>query len=152
MALGSALVEIMGQTMRMPIQQRFAGRSKAQIASDVVTMNTLVDRVIAERRANPIESVDLLNLMLTKADPDSGDIHSAAMHVIERFTRMGNTLRYAVTVEDPEMFTKPWSPRPLKPCACGALPAWCPGTPPSARCAMRGCSSSATDQARSSAT
>jgi hypothetical protein len=39
-----------------------------------------------------------------------GDIHSSAMHVIERFTRQGNVLHYAVTVEDPEMFTKPWSP------------------------------------------
>jgi hypothetical protein len=34
------------------------------------------------------------------------------MHVVERLTRKGNALRYEVTVEDPEMMTKPWSPRP----------------------------------------
>jgi len=32
--------------------------------------------------------------------------------VVERLTRKGNTLRYEVTVEDPVMLTKPWSPRP----------------------------------------
>jgi hypothetical protein len=38
------------------------------------------------------------------------------MHVVERFTREGDTLRYEVTVEDPEVFTKPWvrNPRVLK--------------------------------------
>ena len=41
-----------------------------------------------------------------------GDIHSSAMHVVERFTRRGNALRYEVTVEDPVMLTKAWTPRP----------------------------------------
>jgi len=35
-------------------------------------------------------------------------IHSEKMKVQERWTRVGNTLSVDTTVEDPEMFTKPW--------------------------------------------
>jgi hypothetical protein len=56
--------------------------------------------------------VDVTNLSEdTWLDVD-GDIHSSATHVVERFTRRGDTLRYEVTVEDPVMLTKPWTPRP----------------------------------------
>jgi hypothetical protein len=37
-----------------------------------------------------------------------GWFHSEAMHVVERFTRDGDTLRYEETVEDPEVFSQPW--------------------------------------------
>jgi hypothetical protein len=37
-----------------------------------------------------------------------GYIHSENMHVVERFTRNGNTLTLQTTVEDPDMFLKPW--------------------------------------------
>ena len=37
-----------------------------------------------------------------------GYFHSDDMHVIEKFTRKGNTLLYDVTVEDPQVFVKPW--------------------------------------------
>ena len=30
------------------------------------------------------------------------------MRVIERLTRVGNTLKYEVTVEDPDVLMKPW--------------------------------------------
>jgi hypothetical protein len=30
------------------------------------------------------------------------------LHVVERLTRKGNTLRYEVTVEDPKVLTGPW--------------------------------------------
>ena len=45
-----------------------------------------------------------------------GRFHSEAMHVIERFTRNGDLLKYEVTVEDPNVLTKPWTmnPRLLK--------------------------------------
>ena len=41
-----------------------------------------------------------------------GYFHSDAMHVTERLTRQGDTLRYEVTVEDPNVFTKPWVMNP----------------------------------------
>jgi hypothetical protein len=45
-----------------------------------------------------------------------GWYHSEALHVVERFTRDGDKLRYEVTVEDPNVFTRPWvlNPRVLR--------------------------------------
>ena len=37
------------------------------------------------------------------------------MHVIERFTRKGDTLEYSATVEDPKMLTKPYNMNPNGP-------------------------------------
>src|SRR5579863_1521865 len=40
----------------------------------------------------------------------SGDFHSDALHVIERYTRTSpDTLRYEATIEDPKVYTKPWT-------------------------------------------
>jgi hypothetical protein len=40
----------------------------------------------------------------------SGDFHSDALHVVERFTPITpDALRYEVTVEDPNVFTRPWT-------------------------------------------
>jgi hypothetical protein len=39
-------------------------------------------------------------------------MHSNQLHVIERWTRNGDTLTYEATVEDPVMFTKPWVTTP----------------------------------------
>jgi hypothetical protein len=30
------------------------------------------------------------------------------MHIVERLTRVGNEIRYDMTIEDPEMFVEPW--------------------------------------------
>ena len=54
--------------------------------------------------------VDVTNISEDTWLTIDGDIHSSEMRVVERFTRHGNTLHYEVTVEDPMMFTKPWSP------------------------------------------
>jgi hypothetical protein len=39
----------------------------------------------------------------------SGNYHSDALHVVERFTRTGpDHMRYEATIEDPQVFTRPW--------------------------------------------
>ena len=39
----------------------------------------------------------------------AGNFHSAALHVVERYTRNGpDHITYDVTIEDPEVFTRPW--------------------------------------------
>jgi hypothetical protein len=45
-----------------------------------------------------------------------GYFHSDTMHVVERFRREGNVLRYEVTVEDKEVLLQPWvvAPRRLR--------------------------------------
>ncbi len=72
-SLATALVECMNKTVRLPIQQRFAKKSAARLAEAIGTMNTLVDQVIAERRASPTDGGDLLNLMLAATDPETGE-------------------------------------------------------------------------------
>ncbi len=37
-----------------------------------------------------------------------GLFHSADMHIIERLTRVGNEIRYDMTIEDPDSFIAPW--------------------------------------------
>ena len=40
----------------------------------------------------------------------TGSFHSEALHVTERFTRVGkDRINYDATVEDPNVFTKPWT-------------------------------------------
>jgi hypothetical protein len=41
-----------------------------------------------------------------------GWFHSDKLHVIERLSRVGDTLRYQATVEDPEVFSRPWTMNP----------------------------------------
>ena len=39
----------------------------------------------------------------------SGNFHSEALHVVERYTPMGpNALLYEAVIEDPKVFTRPW--------------------------------------------
>ena len=39
----------------------------------------------------------------------AGNFHSDALHVVERYTPMGaNAIRYEATIEDPQVFTRPW--------------------------------------------
>jgi hypothetical protein len=45
-----------------------------------------------------------------------GFFHSDQMHLIEKFTRQGNQIKYEVTVEDPEVLAEPWvmTPRTMR--------------------------------------
>ena len=39
----------------------------------------------------------------------SGNFHSDALHVVERYTPMGrDAIRYEATIEDPQVFSRPW--------------------------------------------
>ncbi|MBI4262749.1 MAG: hypothetical protein HY657_00085 [Acidobacteria bacterium] len=43
---------------------------------------------------------------------DVGNQHSDALHLVERFTRVAyDRLQYEVTIEDPKIYTKPWTVR-----------------------------------------
>jgi hypothetical protein len=49
-----------------------------------------------------------------------GFFHSGSMHIVEKLTRVGNELRYDMTVEDPESFIEPWvMPTRVLPLATG---------------------------------
>jgi len=42
----------------------------------------------------------------------AGNFHSEALHLIERYTLIGpDHMNYEVTVEDPKVFTRPWTMR-----------------------------------------
>lgn len=72
-ALARALGESLNMITRLPIQNRLAKKSQRQFDADIAEMNALVDGIIADRRANPDGSNDLLNLMLTAVDPETGE-------------------------------------------------------------------------------
>ena len=78
-ALARALGESLNMITRLPFQQRLAKKSARQFEADIAEMNTLVDGIIAERRANPNDGKDLLNLMLSAVDPETGSGFPAAL-------------------------------------------------------------------------
>jgi hypothetical protein len=52
--------------------------------------------------------IDSINFVDTTWLGRGGLLHSGSMHTIERLTRVGNEIRYDMTIEDPEMFVEPW--------------------------------------------
>jgi hypothetical protein len=43
---------------------------------------------------------------------EGGYFHTTAMHVTERFWKVGDNLAYQVTVDDPQVLTEPWTQAP----------------------------------------
>ena len=73
-ALGAALGESLNTITRMPFQKPFARRAQGRFDAAIAEMNAKVDGIIAARRAHPDpQAKDLLNLMLTAVDPDTGE-------------------------------------------------------------------------------
>ena len=52
--------------------------------------------------------IDSINFVDTTWLGRGGLLHSSSMHIIEKLTRVGNEIRYDMTIEDPEMFVEPW--------------------------------------------
>jgi cytochrome P450 / NADPH-cytochrome P450 reductase len=73
LALGRALEESLARITRLPVGNRLARRAERQFAADIAEMNALVDGIIADRRRHPTDGRDLLNLMLTAIDPETGE-------------------------------------------------------------------------------
>ncbi|MCY8390582.1 bifunctional cytochrome P450/NADPH--P450 reductase [Bacillus haynesii] len=68
------LSEAMRQTKRFPLQDKLMVKTKRQFNSDVESMFSLVDRIIADRKQAGGESGnDLLSLMLHAKDPETGE-------------------------------------------------------------------------------
>lgn len=56
--------------------------------------------------------VDSINFTDQTWFDHAGNYHSAALHVVERFTRTGpEHITYEVSIEDPDVFTRPWKMR-----------------------------------------
>lgn len=72
-AMARALREAMDCLTEMQVVRPLHPRRTRAYAADIATMNSLVDEVVRERRAAPTQSPDLLNLMLTAADPETGE-------------------------------------------------------------------------------
>jgi hypothetical protein len=52
--------------------------------------------------------IDSINFVDTTWLGRGGLFHSSSMHIIEKLTRVGNELRYEMTIEDPEAFVEPF--------------------------------------------
>ena len=52
--------------------------------------------------------IDSINFVDTTWLGRGGLFHSGSMHIIERLTRVGNEIRYDMTIEDPEVFVEPF--------------------------------------------
>ncbi|MBY0095860.1 cytochrome P450 [Mesobacillus maritimus] len=70
----NSLDEAMHQSVRLPIQNKLSISKKKQYESDIKSMFSLVDELIAERRAQGDQGeTDLLARMLTAKDPQTGE-------------------------------------------------------------------------------
>ena len=52
--------------------------------------------------------IDSINFVDTTWFGRGGFFHSSSMHVVEKLTRVGDEIRYDMTIEDPEVLIEPW--------------------------------------------
>jgi hypothetical protein len=52
--------------------------------------------------------IDVTNFVDDTWLSQNGTIHSDAMHVVEKLSREGNVIDWAISIDDPKMFTRPW--------------------------------------------
>jgi len=52
--------------------------------------------------------VDVTNFVDETWLSQNGTIHSDAMHVVEKLTREGNVITWEISIDDPQVFTRPW--------------------------------------------
>ncbi len=73
----ASMVRCLGRSMqkqtRLPIGERLRVREHRQFQEDTTYMNSVVDQIIAERKAGGEEAKDLLGSMLTGVDKESGE-------------------------------------------------------------------------------
>ena len=82
-----------------------AGLFVAGVGADSETKQELDPSVLANSRL----VVDVLEFNDETWFDRSGNFHSDALHVVERYTRTGpDHIAYEVTIEDPKVFTRPW--------------------------------------------
>jgi hypothetical protein len=65
----------------------------------------------------PTFVVDSTNFVDDTWFGEGGYFHTSAMHITERFWKVGDNLAYQITVDDPNVLTSPWTqaPRVIKP-------------------------------------
>lgn len=71
-AMVRVLAANMAKLTKLPLFNRWR-KDSPDYLNDVARMNELVDEVIRARREQPVEGNDLLNLMLTAEDPETGE-------------------------------------------------------------------------------
>lgn len=72
-AMTRSLQESLNQVGRLPIQNKLMVRAHRQFQEDISTMNSLVDKIIQERKRSGSDVKDLLGYMLNRVDRESGE-------------------------------------------------------------------------------
>ena len=80
------------------------GRARSALAEDLATF---YGQSIGRWEGDTLV-IDSINFDDSTWLGRGGLIHSGSMHIVEKLTRVGNEIRYEITIEDPEMFIEPW--------------------------------------------
>ena len=84
----------------------------AVAASPSSGVNALTGEGLADVLVNADVVVDVTNFKPETWLDGAGNFHGSKLHVVERYTRTNaNTIHYEATIEDPEVFERPWKIR-----------------------------------------